>query len=151
MKRRTLINYVGWSGIGILFTVSGNGLLTSCQRKVSTAAKELNSSTPSQPQVATQPPQESTNVSGKQPSTTVKISNFKYEPATLTIHVGETVKFVNQDEEPHTVTAKDGSFNSKGLDTNQDWIYTFTQTGTFPYFCTIHPFMKGTITVLPHS
>lgn len=78
---------------------------------------------------------------------TVKIVDFKYLPENLDIAAGDTVQFVNQDEEPHTVTAKDGSFNSKGLDNAQVWKHTFTQPGTFPYLCSIHPYMKGTITV----
>jgi len=80
---------------------------------------------------------------------TVKILNFKYVPETLKIGSGETVQFVNQDEEPHTVTARDGAFDSKALDTQQAWTHTFNQAGTFPYLCSIHPYMKGTITVTP--
>lgn len=80
---------------------------------------------------------------------TVKIRNFKFEPANLTIVEGKTVQFINEDEEPHTATSTDGSFNSKALDTNQTWNYTATKSGTFPYICSIHPFMKGTLTVNP--
>ena len=80
---------------------------------------------------------------------TIKIRNFKFEPADAAIAVGETVQFINLDEEPHTATSTDGAFNSKGLDTNQTWNYTATQPGTFPYICSIHPFMKGTLTVAP--
>ncbi|MEH1825204.1 MAG: cupredoxin family copper-binding protein [Nostoc sp.] len=79
--------------------------------------------------------------------TTVKIRNFKFEPANLVIAVGKTVQFINVDEEPHTATATDGTFNSKALDTNQTWNYTATKPGTYPYICSVHPFMKGTLTV----
>ncbi|MEH1831844.1 MAG: cupredoxin domain-containing protein [Nostoc sp.] len=65
----------------------------------------------------------------------------------LAIAVGKTVQFINVDEEPHTATATDGSFNSKALDTNQTWNYTATKPGTYPYICSVHPFMKGTLTV----
>lgn len=82
-------------------------------------------------------------------NTTVKILNFKYMPDNLKIGTGETVQFVNQDEEPHTVTASDHSFDSKALDTQQTWTHTFTKSGSFPYLCSIHPYMKGTITVIP--
>jgi plastocyanin len=78
---------------------------------------------------------------------TVKIRNFKFEPDNLAIAVGKTVQFINVDEEPHTVTAMDGKFNSKALDTEQTWNYAATQAGTYPYFCSVHPFMKGTLTV----
>ncbi|MCC3414878.1 MULTISPECIES: cupredoxin family copper-binding protein [unclassified Microcoleus] len=80
---------------------------------------------------------------------TVKISNFKFEPANLTIAVGKTVQFINLDEDPHTATSMDGAFNSKGLDTDQTWNYTATKPGTYPYICAVHPFMKGTLTVTP--
>jgi plastocyanin len=90
----------------------------------------------------------------KQPQTsqqtadaTVKIRNFKFEPANLAIAVGKTVQFINVDEEPHTATSTDGAFNSKALDTNQTWNYTATKPGTYPYICSVHPFMKGTLTV----
>jgi plastocyanin len=78
---------------------------------------------------------------------TVKIRNFKFEPANLAIAVGKTVQFINVDEEPHTATATDGTFNSKALDTNETWNYTATKPGTYPYICSVHPFMKGTLTV----
>lgn len=79
----------------------------------------------------------------------VTIRNFKFEPANLAIAVGKTVQFVNVDEEPHTATSTDGAFNSKALDTNQTWNYTATKPGTYPYICSVHPFMKGTLTVTP--
>jgi plastocyanin len=84
-----------------------------------------------------------------QPNATVKIHNFKFTPAVLKIGVGETVKFINEDEEPHTVTAQDGAFDSKAIDTDESWTHTFTQNGTFAYICAIHPFMKGTVIVIP--
>ncbi|MDF5731581.1 MAG: cupredoxin family copper-binding protein [Rhizonema sp. PD38] len=87
--------------------------------------------------------------SGQQANSTAKIHNFKFEPANLKIHVGETIQFINSDEEPHTVTAQDGSFDSKAIDKDEAWIYTFTKTGKNPYICAIHPFMKGTVTVMP--
>jgi plastocyanin len=70
---------------------------------------------------------------------TVKIRNFKFEPANLAIAVGKTVQFINLDEEPHTATATDGAFDSKGLDTNQTWNYTATKPGTYPIFAPFIP------------
>jgi len=79
----------------------------------------------------------------------VHIKDFKYDPTPLTIHVNDTVTFVNDDDEPHTVTADDKSFDSDGLDTSQTWKHTFTKAGTYSYFCEVHPFMKASIIVLP--
>ncbi len=109
-----------------------------------------------QPQASTTQPQASTRQAQAQPSgspqaatATVKIRNFKFEPANVTIVEGQTVQFINEDEEPHTATSTDGFFNSKALDTNQTWNYTATKPGAFPYICSVHPFMKGTLTVNP--
>ena|SRR5208283_3231937 len=78
---------------------------------------------------------------------TVRIANDAFAPATLTVTVGTTVLFVNSDDDAHTVTSTDGFFDSKGLDTNHSWSYTFRKPGTYTYFCELHPFMKGAIVV----
>jgi plastocyanin len=78
---------------------------------------------------------------------TVHIKNFKFVPATLAVAPGSTVTFINDDQEPHTVTATNHSFDSEGLDTNQKWNHTFAKAGTFAYICELHPYMHGTITV----
>jgi amicyanin len=79
--------------------------------------------------------------------TPVSISDFKFNPATLTIPSGTTVTWTNQDEEPHTIAAKDGSFHSPGLDTHGSYSFTFTTPGSYDYICSIHPFMTGTVVV----
>lgn len=78
---------------------------------------------------------------------TVHIKNFMFVPATLTVAAGTTVTFVNDDEEPHTVTSSDKSFDSEGLDTNQKFTHTFAKAGTYTYFCEVHPYMHGTVVV----
>ncbi|HKU66312.1 MAG TPA: cupredoxin family copper-binding protein [Candidatus Baltobacteraceae bacterium] len=80
---------------------------------------------------------------------TVAISDFKFKPATLTVTAGETVRFVNRDQEAHTVTATGGGFDSQGLDTGGTWTHRFTQPGRYTYYCELHPYMKGTIVVVP--
>jgi len=80
---------------------------------------------------------------------TVHIKSFKYGPSVLKVHVGDLVSFVNDDDEAHTVTAKDHSFDSAGMDTKDTWKHGFTKTGTFSYFCALHPYMKATVIVLP--
>jgi plastocyanin len=104
-----------------------------------------------QPPIPTHQAQAQTQGSPHTATATVKIHNFKFEPANVAIAVGQTVQFMNTDEEPHTATATDGTFDSKGLDTDQTWNYTATKPGTFPYICSIHPFMKGTLTVTPQK
>ncbi len=81
--------------------------------------------------------------------TTVHIKNFKYGPNVVRVHTGDHVTFVNDDDEAHTVTAKDHSFDSGGMDTKGTWKHVFTKTGAFSYFCALHPYMKATVIVLP--
>jgi plastocyanin len=80
---------------------------------------------------------------------TVHVKDFKYNPTPATIHVGDRVTFINDDDEAHTVTADDKSFDSEGLDTGNTWQHVFTKPGTYAYFCELHPYMKATIVVLP--
>ncbi len=80
---------------------------------------------------------------------TIAIGDFKYQPATRTITAGETVRFENRDQEAHTVTASDGSFDSAGVDTGQSWTHRFMRPGRYTYYCELHPYMKGTIVVVP--
>ncbi|HEY3674770.1 MAG TPA: cupredoxin family copper-binding protein [Candidatus Tumulicola sp.] len=83
-----------------------------------------------------------------QAATTVHIKNFQYVPQNITIHQGDKVTFVNDDDEAHTVSATDKTFDSGGLDTNEKWQHTFKTPGKLSYFCEMHPYMKGTVTVI---
>ena len=84
---------------------------------------------------------------------TVKIiTNAKtigqYEPATITLKVGQNATFINSSNADHTVSAHDGSsFDSGNIPTGGKWVFTAKKTGTFPYICQYHPLMKGTIVV----
>jgi plastocyanin len=77
----------------------------------------------------------------------VKIDNFSFGPATLTVAVGTTVTWVNHDDIPHTVVSTDGAFKSKVLDTDEKFSFTFSKAGSYPYFCSIHPKMTGKVVV----
>ena len=77
----------------------------------------------------------------------VKIDNFSFGPATLTVAVGTTVTWINHDDIPHNVVSTDGLFKSKVMDTDEKFSFTFTKVGTFPYFCGIHPKMTGKVVV----
>jgi plastocyanin len=79
---------------------------------------------------------------------TVTIGNFTFGPAALIVRPGTTVTWVNGDDIPHTVVAADTkTFRSKVLDTDDRYSFTFTQAGTYAYFCSIHPHMTGKIIV----
>jgi plastocyanin len=78
--------------------------------------------------------------------TMVMIDNFTFEPAQLTVKVGTTVTWKNRDDIPHTVVSA-GKFRSKAMDTDDSYSFTFTAAGDYPYFCSLHPHMTGTIKV----
>jgi len=80
-------------------------------------------------------------------SVEVKIDNFSFGPATLTVPSGTTVTWTNRDDIPHTVVSDDKVFKSKVLDTDEKFSYTFTKPGTYGYFCSIHPKMTGKVVV----
>jgi plastocyanin len=77
----------------------------------------------------------------------VEISKMRFGPAELTVKAGTTVEWVNQDTVPHTATAKDRSWSSGMVSQGQSWRRTFPAPGRYPYFCEVHPFMKGTVVV----
>jgi plastocyanin len=79
--------------------------------------------------------------------TGVTISDFQFAPASITIDVGDTVTWTNDGPTPHSATADDGSFDTGIFAAGQSRSETFDQAGTFAYFCTPHPNMRGTITV----
>jgi len=85
--------------------------------------------------------------SANSPANQVKIDNFSFSPATVTVPVGTTVTWTNSDDIPHTVVSDDKAFKSKVLDTDEKFSYTFTKPGTYPYFCSIHPKMTAKIVV----
>jgi amicyanin len=77
----------------------------------------------------------------------VKIDNFSFGPTELRVAVGTTVTWTNRDDIPHTVVSTDRVFKSKVLDTDEKFSFTFSTSGTFPYFCSIHPTMTGKVVV----
>ena len=77
----------------------------------------------------------------------VKIDNFTFGPATVTVPVGTTITWTNKDDIPHTVVSTDGAFKSKVLDTDEKFSFTFSKAGIYPYFCSIHPKMTAKIVV----
>ena len=72
-----------------------------------------------------------------------------FTPPTATVSAGQTVEWIFQDANPHTVTADDGSFTSPktGLANDKTYSHTFGQAGTYRYHCFIHPQMLGTVVV----
>jgi plastocyanin len=79
--------------------------------------------------------------------TTVSMKNIKFAPTSLTVKVGQTVTWTNDDSVDHNVTASDGTFKSSNFGHGKTFSWKATKAGTFKYTCTIHPGMVGTLTV----
>ena len=80
---------------------------------------------------------------------TVQIDNFAFAPAALTVTAGTTVTWKNEDDSPHRIGDKNGTFKSAALDTDDTFSHTFAAPGEYQYICTIHPYMAGKIIVKP--
>jgi len=78
---------------------------------------------------------------------TVSIANFAFDPDTVTIQVGDTITWTNNDGTAHTATAGDGSFNTGNIGPGGSDSVTFDTAGSFAYHCAIHPQMTGTVVV----
>jgi len=77
----------------------------------------------------------------------IDIRKFAFSPQEITIPPGTTVRWINDDETPHTIAAENAGFTSPGLDTGDGYEHTFDKEGDVTYFCSVHPFMKGVVHV----
>lgn len=93
------------------------------------------------------------NLGAQEPveETVVSIQDFAFGPAEVRIKAGETVRWINEDIVPHTVTSDAGLFNSGFFGTGEGYSRRFDEPGEYPYHCTPHPFMVATVIVEPLS
>ena len=115
------------AGIALMLIMVAATVLAACGGSTSTTSGGPATSSASGPQVI--------------------MKNTAYDPATLTIKVGQTVTWVNQDSTQHDVVANKGEFKSSLLASGGTYGFKFTQAGTYTYYCSIHPNMLGTIIV----
>ena len=97
-------------------------------------------------------PAENPGAPGKKPAgtkdeTTVAMKNIEFAPKDLEVKVGQTVKWVNEDDVEHNAVANDGEFKSELFGRAGTYTYKATKAGTIEYVCTVHPGMEGTLTV----
>ncbi len=78
---------------------------------------------------------------------TVIVNNMAFTPSSISVAAGTTVVWTNTDMITHTVTSTTGAFDSGNLPAGSTYSFKFSTKGTFPYKCTIHPNMTGTVTV----
>ncbi len=80
--------------------------------------------------------------------THMNMQNFAYQMANIQVRAGTTVTWTNQDSAPHSVTFKNGMMDSGLLYQGQSFSYTFNTPGTYQYYCSVHPYMVATVTVV---
>jgi plastocyanin len=88
-----------------------------------------------------------TSARAEEESARIVIDNFVFTPPELKVKTGTKVTWKNEDDIPHTIMAKGGSFRSKPLDTGDEFSYVFAKAGRVDYFCTLHPHMVGAVIV----
>ncbi len=84
----------------------------------------------------------------------MEIEDFRFNPPVLVVRAGATVKFANKDDVQHTATSDTGVWDSGYLDKGQEFYFTFSEPGEYPYYCIPHggpggQGMSGTIIVVP--
>ncbi|MGW6707823.1 cupredoxin domain-containing protein [Streptomyces sp. NPDC054956] len=81
--------------------------------------------------------------------TEVHIKDFKFVPADVKVSAGAKVTVINEDSAPHTLTASDGyAFDTGTISPGATGTFTApSKPGSYPFFCSVHPEMKGTLVV----
>lgn len=75
----------------------------------------------------------------------VAIQGMAFSPANISVQVGDTVTFTNQDSAPHSGTATNKSFDTGVLNKGESGTIKVSKAGNFDYFCVVHPSMKGKV------
>ena len=77
----------------------------------------------------------------------VAMKDIQFDPQSVTVAVGQTVRWTNEDDVQHDADAKNGEFESELYGKGGTQEYKAEEAGTIEYFCSVHPNMTGTITV----
>ena len=134
VARRGRLKRLSWISIGVLGTLCGGVLTAASADRVRHTLLSAAADAAAKPPAA---------ASTKE----VKIGNFAFTPAVLTVAAGTKVTWINHDEEPHTVVATKKEFRSPALDTDERFSHTFAKPGTYLYYCSVHPQMTGKVIV----
>ena len=93
------------------------------------------------------PDEEGPMMTDDTPKQEIMIQNFAFSPQTITVKRGTTLRWRNEDSVQHTVTSDSGVFDSGLFSHDESYSYTFEEKGEYPYHCTLHPRMTGTVIV----
>jgi plastocyanin len=114
-------------------------LLAACSSSGSTTAT---TAAPASPTTSSGP------ASSTATSDAITIKNFSFAPASITVKPGATVTVTNKDQVAHTITSSKGSFDTGDIGSGQSKTFTAPNTpGSYPYICSIHQYMTGTLVV----
>lgn len=87
------------------------------------------------------------HAAGKGTEHVVTIEAMQFTPSTLEVKVGDTVTWINKDPFPHNVSSSDGQIDSGDMQEGETWKFKARKKGVYPYVCTLHPGMEGTLVV----
>lgn len=120
-----------WAGIAVAIIVLAIVLVGCSSASTTTTAASSTTAAPSSGAATVQ----------------VNMQGMAFDPQTVTIKVGDTVTWTNKDDVSHNATAVDKSWKTETFGKDGTGSVTFTTAGTFPYICTVHPNMTGTVIV----
>jgi plastocyanin len=122
--------------------------LSACGGGSSTSSSTTTSTTSAASTSTTSSSTTATTGGGGASATSINIQNFAFQPASTTVKAGARITVKNSDSVAHTVTADNNAFNTGDISASGTKTFTApSNPGTFPYHCSIHPFMHGTLTV----
>lgn len=86
------------------------------------------------------------------PTTTIRIEDFKFAPASATVKAGQEISVANADAAPHTLTDQPSSgqplFDTGNVRGRKTGTFTAPKAGTYAFYCELHAFMKGKLIVV---
>lgn len=142
------------AALGLFALLASALVIAGCGTSTSTAGTSPTATTVPTAAPTNTVPAPTNSPSGSQAAVSITSSgyygNFAFSPSTMSIKVGTTVTWTNGTSAPHTVTSDSGdpaSFNGSLGSNGATFRFTFTTAGIYHYHCSIHPYMKATITV----
>lgn len=149
MEQKASANWVGiWLTAILLIVIASNACVSRSQRAdLASGREEDRMSGSSMSRKDAVPDSEKQEMKPVKAEVQIKIEDFVFEPAEITVEPGTRITWINKDDAPHTATSTEEKFNSGGLDTDDKFSFVFNDRGDFPYYCALHPHMKAVIKV----
>ena len=136
-------SHVGMKRIGLPLLAVLALAAAGCGSSNSSSSSTSSSSTPPPASTGTS----STASSGGGKTVTIDMKDIQFAPTSQTVKVGQTVKWVNEDDVQHNAVAENDAFKSELFNKGETFTATVDQPGTIKYVCTVHPGMTGELDV----